>query len=368
MARAIRELGLLQIDSVNVLVPAHYQVMYARIGPYDRAALDRLIYSTGQFTEQWAHEASILPVETWPLLKHRMTVHRARPWGFSEYMDQYPDYVHWVLEEVRLRGPLRGEHLPPPDGSPKRIPGSWYSNVGRAMLEAHFGRGLMAVTNRGANFAREFDLAERVIPVEHFTRQVSKEDAQRELIRQSATAYGIATAADLADYFRMRPADAKARISELVESREIERVRVEGWRDPAYLHRSAKAPQAITASALLSPFDPVVWFRPRAERLFQFHYRIEIYTPAERRKFGYYVLPFLDRERLVARVDLKADRAAGRLRVLAAHVEDGAEPADFGPRLIEELHGMAGWLGLAKVDIERRGKLAPVLRKLLSAS
>ena len=364
MSRVIRELGLLQIDSVNVLVPAHYQVVYSRLGPYDRAALDKLIHSSGQFTEQWAHEASILPMETWPLLRHRMESHRPRPWGFSEFMDQFPDYVHWVLEEVRSRGPLRGEHLPPPDGSPKRLPGSWYSNVGRAMLEAHFGRGVLAVTNRRLNFAREFDLVERVIPAEYLAREISKEDAQRELIRKAALAYGISTAADLADYFRMRPQDAKARIAEMLEAGEIESVSVEGWRDPAYLHKAAKLPKSIKAAALLSPFDPVVWFRPRGQRLFHFHYRIEIYTPAPKRKWGYYVLPYLDGERLVARVDLKADRAAGRLRVLAAHAEDGVEPWDFAPRLLTELQQVAQWLGLEKVDVGRRGRLAPFLRKL----
>ena len=364
MSRVIHELGLLQIDSVNVLIPAHYQVVYARLGPYDRASLDNVIYKTGQFTEQWAHEASILPIETWPLLRHRMESFRLRPWGVGEFMDQFPDYVDWVLDEVRRRGPLRGEHLPPPEGSPKRLPGSWYSNVGRAILEAHFARGLIAVTNRGVNFSREFDMAERVIPAEQLTRVVSKEDAQREFVRKAAKAYGIGTAADLADYFRMRPQDARARIAELVEAREIEAVRVDGWRDQAYLHAEAKIPTAITASALLSPFDPVVWFRPRAERLFDFHYRIEIYTPEAKRKFGYYVLPYLDGERLVARVDLKADRAAGVLRVPAAHVEDGAQPADFAVRLMKELENVAGWLGLKKVEIGRRGKLAPVLRRL----
>ena len=232
------------------------------------------------------------------------------------------------------------------------------------MLEAHFGRGVLAVTNRGPNFAREFDLAERVIGREHFERFVSKEDSQRELIRQAATAYGIATAADLADYFRMRPGDARARIAELVETREIEVVHVEGWPDVAYLHKAAKVPKSIAASALLSPFDPVGWFRPRAERLFDFHYRIEIYTPAEKRKFGYYVLPFLDDERLVARVDLKADRGAGKLCVLASHVEDGAEPSEVAPRLMAELHEVARWLSLVTVEVARRGKLAPALRKL----
>ena len=362
MARVIRSLGLLQIDSVNVLVPAHYMVVFARLGPYDRAVLDKLIYTSRQFTEQWAHVASIVPMETWPLLKHRMEAHSGQAWGHGEFQEQYPDYLGWVLEEVRQRGPLCGEHLDPPAGAPRRLPGSWYSNVGRAMLEAHFARGVVAVTNRLGNFAREFDLAERVIPAELFGRSVAKEDAQRELMRQAAAAYGVATVADLADYFRMRPQEARARINELVSAGELSPVRVEGWRDPAYLAGGAKCPKSIAASALLSPFDPVVWFRPRTERLFDFHYRIEIYTPSEKRKFGYYVLPFLDGERLVARVDLKADRSAGRLKVLAAHAEAGA--SGFESRLMDELQSVATWLGFAKVEIGRRGKLAPALRKL----
>ena len=363
MARVIRSLGLLQIDSVNVLVPAHYMVMFARLGPYDRAALDKLIYRSGKFTEQWAHVASIVPMETWPLLKHRMEAHSGQAWGHGEFQAQYPEYLSWVLEEVRRRGPLCGEHLDPPEGSPRRVPGSWYSNVGRATLEAHFARGVVAVTNRLGNFAREFDLAERVIPEAVFGRAVPKEDAQREMIRQASHAYGVATAADLADYFRMRPQEARARIAELVSARELEVVRVEGWKDFAYLEHSAKVPKAIKACALLSPFDPVLWFRPRTERLFDFYYRIEIYVPEAKRKFGYYVLPFLDGERLVGRVDLKADRASGRLLVLAAHAEPGCG-GGFEGRLMAELRLVAEWLGLTKVEVGRHGKLAPALRKL----
>ncbi|HEY3739873.1 MAG TPA: crosslink repair DNA glycosylase YcaQ family protein [Bryobacteraceae bacterium] len=365
MSRVIRELGLLQIDSVNVLIPAHYLVVFSRLGPYDRTVLDKLIYSSGRFTERWAHVASIVPVESWPLLRHRMEEHSGQPWGHGEFVEQYPQYLDWVLEEVRVRGPLYGEDLPPPEGAPKRLEGSWYSNVGRAMLEAHFARGLLAVTKRGANFAREFDLTERVIAVEHLTRVVPKKDAQRELVRQAATAYGIATIADLADYFRMTQTHVKACVADLIDAGELERVKVEGWAEAAYLHSSARLPaKQISASALLSPFDPVVWFRRRAERLFDFHYRIEIYTPEAKRKFGYYVLPFLSGERLAARVDLKADRANSTLRVQAAHLEAHSHPLECAPPLMNELQQVAKWLGLSNVEIGRRGKLAPVLRRL----
>jgi uncharacterized protein len=367
MRRVVQQLGLLQVDSVNVLVPAHYQVVYSRLGPYDRRVLDDLIYRKGEFTEQWAHEASIIPVETWPLLRHRMDSFRLRPWGFGDFMDAHPEYVDWVYEEVRIRGPLRGEDLDPPKGVERRIPGSWYSSVGRATLEAHLARGRIAVTGRGQNFAREFDLAERVIPPEHHGREISQSDAQRELIRKASISYGVACMADLADYYRMKRADALARVAELLEAGELEAVKVEGWREAAYLARGAKIPRSCSAAAaLISPLDPLVWFRARAERLFGFHYRIEIYTPAAKRKFGYYVLPFLYQDKLVARVDLKADRKAGTLRVEAAHREQGADPQEFVAALAAELSNIGKWLGLESVTVGRRGKLAPMLRALSS--
>jgi uncharacterized protein YcaQ len=206
-----------------------------------------------------------------------------------------------------------------------------------------------------------YDLAERIVPVEHTTRTMARDEAQRELVRLAARAMGVATARDIADYYRMDPRDARQRVQELASGGELREVRVDGWRDPAYLHPDARQPRAIAASALLSPFDPVVWFRPRAERLFHFDYRLEIYVPKARRKYGYYVLPFLLGDRLVGRVDLKADRGAGRLRVLAAHVEAGANADEVAVALGSELRTMARWLGLDDVSVERRGNLARVL-------
>ena len=365
VARVIRRLGLLQIDFVNVLAPAHYQVPFSRLGPYKRAHLDDLVYRGREFTEQWAHEASIVPVETWPLLRHRMERFRVRPWTFEKIMNENPHYMDWVLEEVRTRGALLAADLPERDDVVQRIPGAWFSSVRRAALEAHFARGRLAIADRLPNFARVYDLAERVVPAQHHARRVDDGEARRELLRQAARALGIAAAADLADYYRMPIGEARPSLAELVEAGDLREVRVEGWGPPAYLHRDARAPRAIDAATLLSPFDPVVWYRPRTERLFQFDYRLEIFVPEPQRKWGYYVLPFLLGERLVARVDLKADRAARRLRVPAAYLEPGFDSGAVAQALAAELATWAGWLGLDEVAVEKRGSFQDMLRRLL---
>ncbi|MGE0132691.1 MAG: winged helix-turn-helix domain-containing protein [Blastocatellales bacterium] len=362
--RAIRQLGLVQIDYVNVLTPAHYLILFSRLGAYKKTLFDDLIYRRREFTEQWAHEASILPMESWPLLRYRMEAHRARPWNFGPFIEQRPDYVDWVLDEVRARGPLGADDLPEAPGIPGRIPGAWIGTVQRAVLEALFGRGVLAVAERRPNFSRTYDLAERVIPAEHHGRRVDREDAQRELLRLAARSLGVGTANDLADYYRMPIREARQRIAELVEAGELREAQVECWREPAYLHPQARIARRIEASALLSPFDPVVWCRPRAARLFGFDYRIEIYTPQEKRRWGYYVLPFLLGERLAARVDLKADRTARRLLVLAAYIESGADPGAVAEALGAELRVMADWLGLDSICVERRAGFA---RKLAAA-
>jgi uncharacterized protein YcaQ len=361
LRRTIRRLSLVQLDFVNVLVPAHYQVLFSRLGPYERARLDDLVYRRREFTEQWAHEASILPVDAWPLLRHRMQKHRVRPYGFESLLEDQADYVSRVLDEVRARGPLAADDLAAPDGVARRLDGSWFGTVPRAVLEAHFGRGALAVAGRRGNFARAYDLAERLIPPEHYGREVTREEAQRELLRRAARAHGVATAADLADYYRLPVREALPRLAELVAAGELRQVRVEGWKGPAYLHAEARVPARIDAAALLSPFDPVVWYRPRTARLFDFDYRFEIFVPQAQRRWGAYVLPFLLGERLVARVDLKADRAGRRLLVLAAYREAHAKPGAVAPALAAELRTMATWLGLGAVAVERRGDLARAL-------
>ncbi|HEY2944513.1 MAG TPA: crosslink repair DNA glycosylase YcaQ family protein, partial [Vicinamibacteria bacterium] len=353
LRRTIRRLGLLQIDFVNVLVPAHYVVPFSRLGPYDRALLDEVVYRGREFTEQWAHEASIVPVETWPLLRHRMEAHRARPRGFDSFMEKNAGYVEQVLAEVRARGPLAADDLPSPEGGSRRIPGAWIGTVPRAVLEAHFGRGVLAVAERRPNFARAFDLAERRLPRDHYERRSTHEESQRELLRLAARAHGVGTAADLADYYRMPVRVARPRLADLVAAGDLREVRVEGWRELAYLHPRAKVPR-IDAAALLSPFDPVVWYRPRTSRLFGFDYRLEIFVPRPQRRWGYYVLPFLLGDRLVARVDLKAERPQRRLQVLAAYAEPGVRPGPVAGALATELKTMASWLKLDSVAVGRR--------------
>jgi uncharacterized protein YcaQ len=366
LARTIRRLALVQLDYVNVLVPSHYQVPFSRLGPYDRGLLDRLVYGSGEFTEHWAHEASIVPTETWPLLRYRRDEHRPRPWGFDKFLRENVAYVARVLEEVRSRGPLRADELPPFDGVAHSLDHAWFRSVPRAVLEAHFGRGALAIATRETDFARRYDVAERVVPAEHHSRAVEREEALRQLLLQAARAHGVGTAADLADYFRMPVRDARPRLTELVASGALREARVEGWREPAYLHPEAQ-PARVEARSLLSPFDPVVWFRPRTRRLFGFDYRFEIFVPPAKRRWGAYVLPFLLGDRLVARVDLKSERLGRRLLVVGAWLERGADGAAVAPALAAELREWTSWLGLRSVAAGRRGDFARALSAALRA-
>lgn len=367
LRRAIRTPGLLQLDFVNVLAPAHRLVVFSRVGPYDPERLQRLVYERGEFTEQWAHEASIVPMDAWPLLGHRREAFR--PWPKAPIMQvrNRDRYLRQVLKIVEEKGPVTAADLPPVAG-PRRRPGDWHRSVPRWALEVQFGRGRLAVASRLPNFQRVYDLPERVIPVEQLKRRLTPADARRELLARASAALGVATAPDLADYYRMPARDALPRIRELVEAGEIEEVRVEGWNEPAYLAGSARIPRSLRARTLLSPFDPLVWHRPRVERLFDFHYRIEIYVPAARRRWGYYVLPFLHGDRIVARVDLKAERGAGRLLVKAAHLEAHANEGETAAALASELRQVADWLGLGRIRVGRRGGLSPALRRAVRSA
>jgi uncharacterized protein YcaQ len=269
-----------------------------------------------------------------------------------------------VVEEIRARGPLAAEDLPKPEDGDGRMPDgwSWGRDPRRQVLESHFGCGRLAVADRLPNMARRYDLSERVIPAEHHHCRLERDAERRALLLQAAGALGVGTAADLADYFRMPVREARPRLAELVEAGGLRQVRVEGWREPAYLDPEARLPKRIDAAALLSPFDPVVWFRPRTARLFGFDYSLEIFLPQPKRKWGYYVLPFLLGDRLVARVDLKADRRGRRLLVQAAHIEAKADPGKAAVALASELHTMANWLGLESVSVGRRGGYARQLR------
>jgi uncharacterized protein YcaQ len=358
--RAIRQMGLLQLDFVNVLVPAHYLVLFSRLGAYERARLNQLVYKRREFTEQWAHEASIVPMELWPMLEYRRQDYQPWPNSPITKLKEKSKYLSQILELITNNGAMTSRDLPPVAG-PKRKPGDWHRSLPRWALECHFGRGAVAVADRLSNFQRVYDLPERLIDAQHLKRRVSREDAQRELLRLAAASCGIATMNDLADYYRMSPREAAPRVAELVETGDVLQVSVEGWKEPGLLAKGSRTPRKLTCSSLLSPFDPVVWFRPRAERLFDFHYRIEIYVPANKRKWGYYVLPYLLDDRIVARVDLKADRRNKQLLVLATHKEENIDEDRSIEHLAEELKSLASWLDLERVKVSRRG---PYARKL----
>lgn len=362
-----RRLGLIQLDYVNVLVPAHYMVPFSRIGPYDRSKLDELVYRRRELTEQWAHEASLVMMELWPLLEDRRRGHRARPHAFVEFIESHPDYVASALELVREQGPVLPEALPEPPG-PDRVGHEWFRSVRRCVLEAHFGRGRLAVARRKANFARVYELTERVVPARHREQRVDREESHRRLLTRAARAHGVATAGDLADYWRMPMGDVRPRLAELLEEGVLQGARVEGWREPAYLHPHARLPRSVNARALLSPFDPLVWTRPRMQHLWDMDYRLEIFVPAARRRWGYYVLPFLLGDRLVARVDLKADRGGRRLLVRAAYREPHADETAVAPALALELRTMARWLDLGEIDVASQGDFAPALRSAVQAN
>lgn len=360
--RVIHRLGLLQIDSVSIIAPAHYQVLYSRLGPYDRALLDTLVYRRREFTEHWAHEASILPSAHWALLRHRMEPNERKTRVLGAFLAEHPTYAAEVLELVRTRGAVAAGDVPEPDGRIGTGDGWWGWTMAKCVLEGMLAHGTLAVADRrSAGFARLYDLTERVIPSVHRSQAHTREEAQRELVRLSVRALGVGTARDIADYYRLPPRDARSSIASLERDGALQRVAVAGWREPAWMIPGTRVPRQVHGASLLSPFDPLIWFRPRAERLFDFEHRLEIYTPAPRRRWGYYVLPFLLGERIVARVDLKADRRAGVLQVLASHVEAHADPQAVCEALRDELRTLARWLALGEVRVARKGALARAL-------
>jgi uncharacterized protein YcaQ len=367
IAGLVQQLGVLQLDSVNVFLRAHYMPVFSRLGPYDRARLDRIAgHGEGavdrRLIEYWAHEASLIPLELHPLLRWRMADVDTEAWGsISRVAREHPEVVAETLALVAEQGPIRARDTGAVRGPPR--PGHmWNWHQGKVALEHLFFTGQVAAARR-INFERRYDTAERVIPAEIRERPTpTRADAQRELVRVAARALGVATEPDLGDYFRLPRRDSKARVAELADAGELIPVTVEGWNAPGYLWPDARRPRKIDARALLSPFDSLIWFRQRTERLFGFRYRIEIYTPAAKRIHGYYVLPFLLGERLVARVDLKSDRARGALLVQGAFAEPGVDTDQVAGALADELRLVAGWLGLDDVVVARRGDLATALR------
>ncbi len=361
----IARLGFFQIDSVNVLQRAQYMPLYSRMGPYDVDLIHRAAgRAPRRLFEYWAHEAAFVDVNLWPAFRFRMDS-GARMWGsMARIIEEQPDLVAWVLEEVRANGPLTAREI---EHDTPRTKDNWgwnWSEV-KVALEYLFYKGEVTAARRNSQFERIYDVPDRVLPPKVLSEPALDEDAAHlALLRHASKALGIGTAQCLRDYFRLSPEPTAQAIATLVDAGELLPATITGWKRPAFLHAEAVRPRRVRARALLSPFDPLIFERTRTEMLFDFRYRIEIYVPAHKRVHGYYVLPFLLGDRLVARVDLKADRSAGVLRVNSAFAEPDA-PDETAAELAAELSLMAGWLGLDSVSAARKGNLAAALRAQL---
>lgn len=348
----ISRLGVIQIDSVNVLVRSQELPLFSRLGDHDRKAIPEAT-SQGKIFEYWGHEAAHLPVEIQPLFRWKMHAARSgklKHWGLTSFYVENKAFVKRMLKHVETNGPTTARELSTRTekrGADKKTWWDW--DESKTALEYLFLTGQLMSRGRGTDFTRIYDTPERVLPLNILNAPTPTEhDARKQLLVRSAIAQGVATASDLADYYRQKPAAVKPLIAELLEDGELRAVAVDGWAEKAFVHRSTKLPKKLYATALLSPFDSLVWCRPRNERLFDFHYRIEIYTPKEKRKFGYYVLPFMLNGQMVGRVDLKADRANSKLLVHSVHTEKGVTRATINGALKAELQLMASWLGLRR--------------------
>lgn len=357
-SKVIDQIRLIQLDSVNVFSRTHYLPFFSRIGPYDRDSLDEWIWDSGEMFEYWGHEASVIPARDHRLFRWRME--QSLKWRrLKELEENQPGYVEDVYRQVAERGPLQTRDLDQPgerDGN-----AMWGWNNGKVALEVLFLQGRVTTSHR-PNFVRMYDLTERVIDPEHLGGSTPIHDeALTELLEKAAMALGVATADDLSDYYRIRMPAARPLVRRLVEDGRLREVEVNGWEKPAYLHPEATLPRKARGTALLSPFDNLIWHRPRVERLWDFHYRIEIYVPESKREYGYYVLPFLLDGMLVARVDLKTDRRRNVLKLQGAFSEPDVDQKSVGRALRRELDLVVDWLGLEDVQIARNGDLYPFL-------
>ena len=342
----IKKLGVIQIDSVNVLVRSQELPLFARLGDHDRNAINKATAQSKIF-EYWGHEAAILPVEIQPLFRWKMNAARTgkiKHWGLTSFYADNKAFVKRILKHVEANGPVTAREL----STRTTKKSSWWDwDEAKTALEYLFLTGQLMSCGRGSDFARIYDITERVLPSKILdTPTPTENEARKQLLVRAAKAQGVATLTDLADYYRQKTAVIKPLVNELVEQGDLREVTVDTWVEKAFVHRSAKPPKKLYATALLSPFDSLVWCRPRNERLFDFHYRIEIYTPKEKRKFGYYVLPFMMNGELVGRVDLKADRANSKLLVQSVHTEKGIKRASISGALTDELRALANWLDL----------------------
>ena len=342
----IKKLSVIQIDSVNVLVRSQELPLFSRLGDHDRNAIPKAT-SHRKIFEYWGHEAAHLPVELHPVFRFKMHAARSgklKHWGLTSFYAENKTFVKRILKHVEINGSTSAREL----STRTTKKSSWWDwDEAKTALEYLFLTGELMSCGRGSDFARVYDTPERVLPEKILQMPtLSETDARKDLLVRAMRAQGVATLRDLADYFRQKPAVVKPLVSELVEQGVLREVAVDGWQDKAYVHRDMKLPKRLFATALLSPFDSLVWCRPRNERLFNFHYRIEIYTPKEKRKFGYYVLPFMMNGQMVGRVDLKADRENLKLLVQSVHTERGVKRSAVNDALTAELRLMASWLGL----------------------
>lgn len=368
LRRLVDRIQVLQLDSVSVAVRAHYAPVFSRLGPYDRGVLDGAAWSHSTraprlLVEYWAHEAALMAVDDWPLLRWRMREYTHGRWG-THIVKANPQLADDIVTAVTELGPATAGQIEEYLGAEQRgRKGPWWDRSDtKWVTEALFASGVLTTATR-VGFARHYDLTERVLPADVVARQIDDADAVRELCLRAAGALGVATEADIRDYFRLAAKQVKPALAELVAAGELEPVEVDGWAAPAYLRAGQTVPRTDRGTALLCPFDPLIFFRPRVERLFGFHYRIEIYVPQRRRQYGYYVWPFLLDGRLVGRVDLKAERTRDALHVVGAFVEPGEDPARVAVALAGELKVMAQWLGLADVTVGDRGDLVATLRE-----
>jgi len=356
----MRQVGLVQLDSVNVCVRTHYMPFYSRLGPYDRQALDAWLNTSGELFEYWAHEAAVLPVDRHPLWRWKMET--MQPWRRAQaLLDTHPGLIDDILAQVVRKGPLTVRDLDAPDHTNEAW---WGYGPGKVALEVLFANGHVTARRTG-NFTRLYDIPERTIPPEILTRdgEYDRDAAYRELLVDATRHHGIGTVNDIADYFRLHVPTARGILASLADDGEIEEVSVPGWKGPVYQDPQAVRPHHIMGVTLVSPFDPVVWYRERAERLFDFRYRIEIYVPEPKRVYGYYVLPLMVDGELVGRVDLKADRGTSRLLVRSAFSEEGQPARRVADALEGELMRFTTWLGLSDIEIGRRGNLSAELAR-----
>lgn len=356
--KVVDRVRLIQLDSVNYFSRAHFMPFFSRLGPYDRDSLDAWLWRSGELFEYWAHEASLIPANQHQLFRWQMK--RGANWkAMKRLQEEEPEYIESVLQQVQEHGPIQTKDLENPGKRMGRTMWDW--NTGKLALEILFIEGRITTFDR-PNFTRMYQLTDKVIPKQYLEApDLSVAAAQTQLLDQAARALGVATAEDLGDYYRIRMPETRPLVDQMAASGQLVAADVEGWDKPGFLHPEAVLPRTAKGTALLSPFDNLVWCRPRVERLWDFHYRIEIYVPEPKRVYGYYVLPFLMDGNLVGRVDIKTDRQEGVLRVKGAFAEPGVDNIAVGRALRGELEQVATWLSMSKIDVAPNGNLASYL-------